>query len=161
MEPGERVRLDAFFARVVEQITPHPDVCSVVITHLLAERPAFLSALRAISDVRAVLPKPKSVDQQVRRHIASLFRVDALIREDLADPDRALAYLEERASGQPLVLLDVGGYFAAALPEVHARFSGRLLGVVEDTENGLRRIFRSTNTITPRGVIGGIGLAGE
>jgi adenosylhomocysteinase len=54
-------------------------------------------------------------------------------------PATCRSNLEARAAGQPLVLLDIGGYFAPALPELCARFSGRLLGVVEDTENGLRR----------------------
>lgn len=39
-----------------------------------------------------------------------------------------------------LVLLDVGGYFAPALADACTRYSGKILGVVEDTENGLRRI---------------------
>jgi adenosylhomocysteinase len=37
------------------------------------------------------------------------------------------------------VLLDVGGYFAPVLGALCDRFSGRILGVVEDTENGHRR----------------------
>lgn len=37
------------------------------------------------------------------------------------------------------MLLDVGGYFAATLIDVCARFSGEIVGVVEGTENGFRR----------------------
>lgn len=44
-----------------------------------------------------------------------------------------------RAAGERLVLLDVGGYFAPALTELCDRFSGEIVGVVEDTENGHRR----------------------
>ncbi|MEV0582761.1 hypothetical protein [Nonomuraea sp. NPDC050310] len=40
------------------------------------------------------------------------------------------------------MLLDVGGYFAPALEHLAARFSGRLLGVVEDTQNGHQRCQR-------------------
>ena len=36
-------------------------------------------------------------------------------------------------------MLDVGGYFAPALEDACARFTGRILGVVEYTENGLGR----------------------
>src|ERR1035438_4595163 len=64
---------------------------------------------------------------------------DTLDRKRLAQPDELISYLETRAAGQDLVLLDVGGYFAPALEDACARFSGRVLGVVEDTENGLRR----------------------
>lgn len=41
------------------------------------------------------------------------------------------------------MLADIGGYFAAALAEVTEQFSGRILGVVEDTENGLQRYQRA------------------
>jgi S-adenosylhomocysteine hydrolase len=34
--------------------------------------------------------------------------------------------------------LDVGGYFAPALPDLHGRFTGRIAGVIEDTEHGRR-----------------------
>lgn len=64
---------------------------------------------------------------------------DALDRQRLAQGGQLAGYLESRAAGQDLVLLDVGGYFAPALEDACARFSGRILGVVEDTENGVRR----------------------
>jgi adenosylhomocysteinase len=69
----------------------------------------------------------------------SVMQVDPLDRDRFSDPDAVLGYLESRAAGRRLVLLDVGGYFASALAHVCARFSGELVGVVEDTENGHRR----------------------
>lgn len=139
MEPLERAAIDGFFARIVAR-APRPEpVCSVVITHLLAERPAFLRALAQVSDVRAVLPKPKSIDRRAQTEIVGTFRVDELDRDRFADPDTTIKYLEECAAGEPVVLLDVGGYFASSLPQLCDRFSGQIVGVVEDTENGHRR----------------------
>jgi len=89
--------------------------------------------------VAAVLPKPKSADREAVRAVGLSYSVDSLSREQFADPGSAVAYLEQRAAGQPVVLLDVGGYFAGVLTEICGRFSGRILGVVEDTENGFRR----------------------
>ncbi|WP_343955093.1 adenosylhomocysteinase [Nonomuraea longicatena] len=65
--------------------------------------------------------------------------MDGLARKVFGDPEQALAYVESRAAGQRLTLLDVGGYFAPVLEHLHARFSGELVGVVEDTENGHQR----------------------
>jgi adenosylhomocysteinase len=87
----------------------------------------------------AVLPKPRSIDDGALRQINSRVQVDDLDRDRLADPEQALAYVESRAPGRDLILLDVGGYFAPALEHLHTHFSGRLLGVVEDTENGHQR----------------------
>jgi adenosylhomocysteinase len=139
MESFERARLDAYFAKIAAQFAPDEQAASFLITHLLPERPAFVRAVAAMSRLRAILPKPKSINTTARRQVEQTTPVDTLSRELFADPDAALDYLESRAGGEDLVLLDVGGYFAPTLADLHARFSGRLLGVIEDTENGHRR----------------------
>lgn len=139
METRERARLDAYFSRVERQFTPAELPSSLLVTHLLPERPAFVRAVDAVSNLRAVLPKPKTITAAAKREVERLFPVDELSRGLFTDPDTAVAYLESRAAGESVVLLDVGGYFAPSLDAVCERFSGTVLGVVEDTENGHRR----------------------
>ncbi|GHC72076.1 adenosylhomocysteinase [Streptomyces flavofungini] len=140
METFERARLDAYFSRITVRFTPAERPAAFLITHLLPERPAFVRAVGAITELRAVLPKPKSVHNQALRQVEDDgYACDKLTRELFADSDRALRYIEERAAGRQVVLLDVGGYFAPALDALCDRFSGQILGVVEDTENGHRR----------------------
>ncbi|WP_440098484.1 NAD-binding protein [Streptosporangium sp. H16] len=139
MEAFERARLDAYFAKVAARFVPEERITSFLVTHLLPERPCFVRAVAAMSRLRAVLPKPKSIDPAARHEAEQAVPVDALSRELFADPGTALDYFESRAATEPIALLDVGGYFAPSLAEVHGRFSGRLLGVIEDTENGHRR----------------------
>lgn len=139
METSERVRLDAYFGRITRQFAPDELPSSLLVTHLLPERPSFVHAVNAVSRLRAVLPKPKSIDTAARRTVEAAFLIDPLSREAFADPDTAVGYLESRAAGESLVLLDVGGYFAPALDRLCERFSGQILGVVEDTENGHKR----------------------
>src|SRR2546430_10334930 len=81
----------------------------------------------------------KSIDAAARDTVQRIYPVDSLTRQQFTNIDAALVYLEKRAAGQPVVLLDVGGYFAPVLRGLCDRFSGRILGVVEDTENGHRR----------------------
>jgi adenosylhomocysteinase len=140
VETFEIARLDRYFRAVTETLARNvTDARSLVITHMLPERPSFVRAMDRVAGVAAVLPKPKSAHRDAIRTVGLSYPVDPLTREQFADPDTALAYLEQRAAGQPLVLLDVGGYFAGVLPKLCDRFSGRILGVVEDTENGHRR----------------------
>ncbi|MFG2171326.1 NAD-binding protein [Streptomyces niveus] len=139
METFERARLDAYFARIAAQFAPGEQTASFLITHLLAERPAFVRAVAAMTRLTAVLPKPKSVHPAAKREVEQTHMVDTLTREMFAQADYALDYLESRAADQAVTLLDVGGYFAPSLAEVHSRFTGRLAGVIEDTENGHRR----------------------
>lgn len=139
LEDFERNRIASYFSRIVDHNTPETRVSTVAITHMLTGRPVFLRAIAAMSHLRAVLPKPKSIDQDAMHEASSLWQVDKLDRGELSSADEALSYLESRAAGERLVLLDIGGYFAPALPELCDRFSGEIVGVVEDTENGHRR----------------------
>lgn len=141
MEPSERARLSAYWQRIAAEFEPDPAArpSSLLITHLLPERPAFVRAVGKVSELRAVLPKPKSITEAARREVEQAFTVDELSRDLFNDPDAALTYLESRATGERVVLLDVGGYFAPVLEELCAGFSGTILGVVEDTENGHKR----------------------
>ncbi|MEV7089778.1 adenosylhomocysteinase [Streptomyces sp. NPDC093085] len=139
MESFERARLDSYFAKIAAHFAPAEQATSFLVTHLLPERPGFVRAVDSVSSLRAVLPKPKSISPEARREVERTFPVDALTRELFAGADTALEYFESRAAGEPVVLLDVGGYFAPTLDALHGRFSGRIAGVIEDTGNGHRR----------------------
>lgn len=89
--------------------------------------------------VGAVLPKPRSIHQPTFDVVRRTFPVHDLTRERFTDTTVALEYLEDTAGGRDVVLVDIGGYFAASLDTLVGKFSGRVLGVVEDTENGHQR----------------------
>ncbi|MEW1996932.1 adenosylhomocysteinase [Streptomyces coelicoflavus] len=139
METRERARLDAFFRRITAQFPAGETITTLVITHVLPERPAFLRAMTAVSTVGAVLPKPRSIHQPTLDVVRRTLPVHDLTRERFTDETQALDYLEDTAGGQDVVLVDIGGYFAASLDTLVSKFSGRILGVVEDTENGHQR----------------------
>lgn len=111
----------------------------LLVTHLLPERPSFVRAVATVSKLRAVLPKPKSIHLPAQREIEQTVPCDELSRDLFANPDPAVTYPETRAAGEDVVLLDVGGYFAPSLESLCDRFSGRILGIIEDTENGHKR----------------------
>ena len=139
MESFERARLDAYFGKITSRFRPEQQPSSLLVTHLLPERPSFVRAVAAASHLRAVLPKPKSITPAAQREVEAVAQCDRLTRDLFADADQALEYLETRAAGERLVLLDVGGYFAPTLNALQERFSGTILGVIEDTENGHKR----------------------
>ncbi|GAA3237406.1 adenosylhomocysteinase [Streptomyces lavendulae] len=139
MEQFEVARLDAYFARIAATFAPTARPASFLITHLLPERPSFVRGIGTATDLRVVLPKPKSISPAARRVIEKTTQCDTLTRDMFEDTDTAVEYVESRAAGQDVVLCDVGGYFSPALDALCDRFSGRILGVVEDTENGHRR----------------------
>jgi adenosylhomocysteinase len=139
VEDFERARVHAYFRRITSHFAVDRRPSAVLVTHLLADRPLFIGAVSRLSTLVAVLPKPKSINPRALHEISQTVPCDALDRQRLAQGGQLTGYLESRAAGQDLVLPDVGGYFAPALEDACARFSGRILGVVEDTENGVRR----------------------
>ncbi|WP_407835851.1 adenosylhomocysteinase [Streptomyces sp. DSM 116496] len=139
MDRTDRARLDTYFQQITQRFPMPRDITSLVITHLLPERPAFLGALSAVTRIAAVLPKPRSIDQATLEVVRAVHPVHELSRMRFADPVTALHFLEDVAAGQQVVLLDIGGYFAGSLHTLAEKFSGRILGVVEDTENGHQR----------------------
>jgi adenosylhomocysteinase len=135
------VAAEAFFHKITNCCAPTATQ-AVLVAHVLPSQPRFVEALQRLATVAAVLPKPKSIDTGTLRGLQATHRCEQLDRLRFAEPGVALDNLEAWTAGQPVVLLDVGGYFAPALDELCARFSGQILGVVEDTENGLRRYER-------------------
>ncbi|MGR8009685.1 hypothetical protein [Streptomyces hypolithicus] len=77
METFERAKLDAYFARIAAQFAPDEQTSSLLITHLLAERPAFVRAVAAMTRLAAVLPKPKSVHPAAQRETERTVAVDS------------------------------------------------------------------------------------
>ncbi|SBW24706.1 TrkA-N domain-containing protein [Candidatus Protofrankia californiensis] len=138
-EPAARRKVEGYFRAVRAAFPEEPRVGTIVITHLLPDRPYFLDALAGLSDLRAVLPKPRSYDPFTRESVSTRYRCDDLDRMRFSDSTVLLEYIESRAAGMDLALLDVGGYFAPALNDLCRLFSGRILGVVEDTENGYQK----------------------
>ena len=98
METQERARLDTYFGKIARSFLPEARPASVLVTHLLPERPAFVRAVDTVSALRAVLPKPKSIDTHARREVESLVTCDELTRDLFADEGSAVTYLESRAA---------------------------------------------------------------
>lgn len=95
LEDFERDRITAYFTRVTSQFVPTRRASSIAVTHLLAERPLFLHALAQLTQVCALLPKPKSIDPTAHREASRHWRCDRLDRDRFACPEQAVSYLEE------------------------------------------------------------------
>jgi len=141
VEALARSRATSFFSAVAKRYEGG-GAASVVVTHVLGDRPLFVNALSRVAEVTAVLPKPKSVDSAAIAELRDLYRVATLDRRKCADATWLAEFLDSCAPGRRLVLVDIGGYFASALAEAEKRFSGELIGVVEDTENGVQKYER-------------------
>ncbi|MGH3693710.1 MAG: adenosylhomocysteinase [Pseudonocardiaceae bacterium] len=149
MDSVTQGRLRRFFDKVCTLYCGGNDAASIVITHLLEDRPYFLDAVSSLAPIMLVLPKPRSIHFGTRSRVSEVYKIAQLNRRKLHESESALQLLEQYAPGKPLVLLDMGGYFAPLLQDLEDNYSGRLVGVVEDTENGLQKYERLSALAVP------------
>lgn len=143
--------LEAFFDKVITAF-PFREPCTVlVLTHLLRDRPAFLSALGKVANISRVIAIPYSVEPEAEHEIAKSYRVSRFTLEEMkcgkvlfdvcaSDIDSSIA---------PLGILEIGGYFAQIGNALRATHGKRFLGSVEDTEGGHRRYLQESPLAFP------------
>ena len=83
-----------------------------------------------------LIPKKSSLNKNLMRHIANPTRL--LKARDRLEFSKTIDELKKIAGNTnlPIILFDIGGYFAPFVDELSALLGGRLLLVLEDTANG-------------------------
>jgi len=140
-----------FFALVSEG-KKFPDTSILLITHLVPGREeTFIQSLSEISPISVIIPKPNSWDAQEIQRVSSRYTIFWWNRQqshkiDVISPELLKVLL---SSKQKLIILDIGGYCAPFLNKLSELLRGKLIGVVEDTENGLQRYLKLPNVPCP------------
>lgn len=141
----ENERLRAYFSHLISTFDRLGDVSLVCVAHMVHNSTIFLPALRSLASVDLVLPKPKTADSAEARVIKDLgFNVHALSREWATRASAVAARI--RSATDPshrVILVDIGGYFADSLNEISEELDGRLIGLMEGTENGVQKYEKS------------------
>jgi len=113
------------------------DVSFFVVTHILKDRPFFLEALSSLGNIEGIIPKSNSINKEVLKVISDRFPILPLTKASLYDVNTLSPYIEK--SKNRIILLDIGGYFAPIINELKEQFPEKIIGVVEDTENGYQK----------------------
>ncbi|MGO4355215.1 adenosylhomocysteinase [Rhizobium sp. RAF36] len=140
-KPSGARRATAFFSHLVSLLGYAPDVYCVAVAHMVPNTVVFVpAALDKMMHVSAVLAKPKSVERSEYAEIAAQYSTPPLSREWAADAAAVVAELKSLGlSRKRVVLVDIGGYFAPSINEIAKLFNGKILGVMEGTENGVQK----------------------
>lgn len=133
-------RAEALFGRILaESKIPANDYSLIVVQHILPNTLPFFQALRKVFAIGALIPKPSSIHAATLSTLeASHFNVEHYSREQLKSAATATK-LKSRIGAKKAIILDVGGYFSESFERFHGLLDGRLVGVVEDTENGQQK----------------------
>lgn len=113
-------------------------VVCVIVTHLLPDRIALLPAISRLASIGAVLAIPYSLDAKTYDQLNGEYQIFTPKLAELRDPDYLTKLVSEVSGDKEIILMDIGGYFAAAHNSLAALLGKRLVGIVEDTEAGHR-----------------------
>ncbi len=113
----------------------------VMVSHIVPDIPPFINVIQSLAKKVTVIPKPNSISTNVLSKIPQEL-VFSVSREQLRD-ESILQKLFPK--NEKSLIIDIGGYFAS---KEFIKFNSkekRVLGIVEDTENGLQKYEQFSN----------------
>jgi adenosylhomocysteinase len=128
-----------FFMDIAAKVGPVRDSVQVVITHFLPDRPELLEAFSAVSPIAALVAIPYSIVPDVLQQLKGLYNVLTPTLAELRDQTYMLALVRKVVDDHPgkrIIFNEIGGYFAPFLNAIAAEFGAKVVGCVEDTQNG-------------------------
>jgi adenosylhomocysteinase len=111
----------------------------IVVTHTVPTVPFLLEGLEKIGEVVAIIRKSSDPDSSIKRLFDEKYgsKVKEFInKEYLKNQEKVKELIEDIGANDnsKIIIIDIGGYFAPALR--YLAKEEKILGIVEDTENG-------------------------
>lgn len=111
----------------------------VVLTHLLNDQPVLFEAIETVAPISLIIGIPYSNSPKVVTELREKYNVSTPTLQELYDKNFLKKTINKYIlPDKPVVILEIGGYFAKILHDLSGELGDRLLGVIEDTENGHR-----------------------
>jgi len=141
-------RAKLFFDKMIEITNLDKECNSIVVGHVVSDSKVFLNALNEKAPIITAIPKPKSCDEAVVLELQKNFPIEHFKRELIRDNPELIKKIIH-SSDKPCVLFDIGGYFAPIINQLTEKCPGKILGVIEDTENGYQKYEREKELKVP------------
>ncbi|MCD6045576.1 MAG: adenosylhomocysteinase [Gammaproteobacteria bacterium] len=128
-----------YFINVAKSV-PEITCQLVILTHILPDRPELLAAISKIAPIALVIAIPYSIEEKTFIQLEKQYNFLKLSLEEMNNPEILYhKFIEQIDLETPVIILEIGGYFAPILEQLHSRLGSKLLGVIEDTETGHRQ----------------------
>jgi len=132
-------RDELFFNKIARDIKFYPTGVNIVlVSHLVPDILAFIQSLQQVAERLCIIPKPNSISSEVLSLIPKEL-VHFLSRDQLQSEETLQKIFP---SGMKSYVIDIGGYFASKVFFNFNNKEKRVLGIVEDTENGFLKYER-------------------
>ena len=139
-----------FFKQITRDLSP-TGAGLLLITHCLPDRPELVQAMSNLATPVTVVAIPYSADIAIIDELRKRHTVETPSMEDLCDASFLRRLLDRLADSSPIIISEIGGYFADVIPSLPTELQRRIAGVVEDTEAGHRR-YEAVASSMPFGV---------
>lgn len=110
----------------------------VILIHVVSDITELLDTLAFLGDIAVIIAIPYSADEKVIKQL-NHFSIERPTLEEMLAPEKLNAIaLKYTKPNKKTIILEIGGYFAKGLSQLHHALNGSLIGVIEDTEAGHR-----------------------
>lgn len=117
---------------------PQSEQAFIVVSHINSTSLPLISTLAKSGRIAGIIAKPNSIDFNTYESLSDIYRFLNVSKEDFYQDGVIKEKIAPLISPKEnLTIIDIGGYFAPALPELNQMTN--LTGIVEDTENGLQK----------------------
>lgn len=126
-------------------IAPHNSekISVLAVSHIIPSSLDYIISLQNNFNLLGIIPKPNSVNPMIRTKLEEkgVMIFDGFTRENIKD--KADNLIEILKPHENIALIDIGGYFCSVADNLSRQLGGKLLGIVEDTENGHQKYEKS------------------
>ena len=130
-------KFPGFFNSIIDPAR-YKNIDSVLIVmHANVEFDSFLTALGSVIRIAGVIPKSSSkkfANIDFLKRFYPVFDVDR--STIISNPNKFIATIDSLTKNERFAIIDMGGYFSHVALELVKKFDKRMVGIVEDTENG-------------------------
>ncbi len=144
---------DPHFAVVVDRIEgllePNPrdffrsiadnqgkEISVIAVSHIIPSSDSYILSLQENFNLIGIIPKPNSINKKTEALLTDkgVPILSQFTRKNItSNPDELSDYLDKYDN---VCMVDIGGYFSESIDSIRKKLGKKLLGVVEDTENG-------------------------
>jgi adenosylhomocysteinase len=155
---NDDLKVTEFFNKVLTSFKINEslqNIAFITVNHVVPTLPYFLEALAKVGRIAAVIPKSSYRDGDISDEINKKYAVRNLAKEELSQPGKALQFVKENIKeNEKFIIIDIGGYWSPCFADLYADqwVKDRLLGIVEDTENGHQKYLKAI-PLTPSRII--------
>ena len=119
----------------------------IIVTHLVPGSDIFLLSVNEKLPIAVVIPKPNSIDKDIRDKVNKYIPILDYTRQKIKDnPKEFLEKLSSYIGNEKFAIIDTGGYFSHVMYDLQLFFGSNLIGIVEDTENGHQKYEAALST---------------